>query len=95
MKDENHKIKQGYLLSVLTSDKKRKMREKERDEREGGVSFYGRKEFSVFISNLPDKLDKYGLKGIFIKAGKVSDVYIPKGKSVRSRRRYCFGRFWN
>ena len=68
---------------------------REREEREGGVSFYGRKEFTVFISNLPDKLDKYGLKGIFTKAGKVSDVYIPEGKSGGLRRRYGFVRFWN
>jgi len=39
--------------------------------------------FSVFVDNLPQNLDRYGLKGIFRKAGRVIDSYIP-AKQVRT-----------
>jgi len=55
----------------------------------------GRREVSVFVSNIPERLDKYGLKGLFSKAGKVSDVYIPMGRRKGSGRRFGFVRFWN
>jgi len=83
------------VISLFKLVQTKRMRESERErEREGGLRFVGWKEFSVFISNIPEKLDKYGLKGIFNKAGKVSDVYIPEGKVTASRRRYGFVRFW-
>ena len=49
--------------------------------------------FTVFVDNLPQVLDRYGLKGIFRKAESVSDSYIPL-KQDRSRKRYNFVRFW-
>jgi len=49
------------------------MREKVRYE---GVRFPGRQEFTVFINNIPEKIDQYGLKDTFQKVGKVSDAYI-------------------
>lgn len=52
-------------------------------------------EFSVFINNLPHDLDKHGLKGIFRRAGRVSDSYIPFRRSRRSSSRFGFVRFWN
>lgn len=52
------------------------------------------REFSVFVDNLPINLDKYGLKGIFSRAGKVSDVYIPLRVGRRTERRFGFVRYW-
>ena len=57
--------------------------------RNGGII----KECSVFVYNLPQNLDQYGLKGIFQKAGKVSDAYIPRRGSRRTATRYGFVRF--
>jgi len=45
-----------------------------------------RREFTVFVDNLPQQLDQYGLKGICRKAGRVSDVYIPFRKARRTRK---------
>jgi len=53
----------------------------------------GNGEYAVFVDNLPQKLDRHGLKGIFRKVGDVSDSYIP-AKLGRSRRRFGFIRFW-
>jgi len=39
-------------------------------------------------------LDIHGLKGIFQKAGKVSDVYIPHKRTRRFKLRFGFVRFW-
>ena len=50
-------------------------------------------EFSVFVNNLPVRLDQYGLKGIFQKAGKVCDTYIPNRRVRRSQGRFGFVRF--
>ena len=47
----------------------------------------------MFITNIPEKLDQFGLKGIFQKAGIVSDAYIPQRKLGRSRKRFGFVRF--
>ena len=52
-----------------------------------------RREFTVFVDNLPQNLDKFGLKGIFRRIGDVSDAYIP-AKLGRSRKRFGFVRFW-
>jgi len=74
------------------------MRESERERdlgREIGVRTSGRREVSVFINNIPERLDKYGLKGIFNKASKVSDVYIPVCRRKGSGIRFGFVRFWN
>ena len=45
------------------------------------------------MSNLSVKLDRFGLKGVFHKAGKVIDTYIPVGRTGFTRRRYGFVRF--
>ena len=54
----------------------------------------GRHEFSVFVSNLPWNLDKYGLRGIFQRAGSVSDSFIPLKRPHCNERRFGFVRFW-
>ncbi|KAJ8447085.1 hypothetical protein Cgig2_022814 [Carnegiea gigantea] len=51
------------------------------------------KEFSVFVQNIPEKLDQYGLKGIFRKASIVRDAYIPARRSKCTGRHYGFVRF--
>ena len=51
------------------------------------------KEYTVFVANLPDDLDQYGLKGVFKKAGQVSDTYIPRSRSGRNAYRFGFVRF--
>ena len=48
----------------------------------------------MFVENIPHNLDRYGLKGIFQRAGRVSDSYIPS-KLGRSRKRFGFVRFWS
>ena len=53
------------------------------------------REYSVFVLNLPKLLDKYGMYGIFQKAGKVCDTYIPVQKDRRATKRYGFVRFRN
>jgi len=51
-------------------------------------------EFSVFIHNLPRSLDRFGLAGIFQKAGIVSDIYIPSRQGTKSQGRFGFVRFY-
>ncbi|KAJ8425772.1 hypothetical protein Cgig2_014886 [Carnegiea gigantea] len=53
-----------------------------------------RKAFTVFVQNIPQNLDQYGLKGIFQGAGKLSDTYIPLIKGMRNNTRYGFVRLW-
>jgi len=48
-------------------------------------------EFSVFVGNLPVRLDYFGLKGVFLKAGHVCDTYIPFKRSGKGR--FGFVRF--
>ena len=48
---------------------------------------------SVYVSNLPATLDKFGLIGIFCEAGRVLDSYIPVERKRGSRSRYGFVRF--
>ena len=50
--------------------------------------------FTVFVDNLPFNLARYGLRGIFQRAGNVSDSYIPS-KLGRMRKRFGFVRFWS
>uniref|UniRef100_A0A7C9D911 RRM domain-containing protein n=1 Tax=Opuntia streptacantha TaxID=393608 RepID=A0A7C9D911_OPUST len=60
-----------------------------------GAAEEQRREFSVFVDNLPHELDRFGLKGIFQRAGSVSDVYIPQRRSRRNPTRFGFVRFWS
>jgi len=53
----------------------------------------GQQEFTVFVSNLPYNLDRYGLKGVFQRAGEVRHTYIPQGRTGRRGSRYGFVRF--
>jgi len=80
--------------------------ERERGEREGntlrtkdgkpwraGVSM--RSGVSVYVNNIPVTLDIFGLKGIFNRAGRVLDSYIPKRRMRGARARYGFVRYAN
>jgi len=51
------------------------------------------KEFTVFINNLPQNLDRFGLKGIFQRAGEVKHAYIPASCIRRKNGKYGFVRF--
>jgi len=51
------------------------------------------REFSVFVNNIPEELDQYGLKGIFQKSGRVTKAYIPWRKIRRQRTRFGFVQF--
>jgi len=59
--------------------------------REGGT--VQKREFSVFIYNLPGSLDQYGMKGIFQKAGKIIDIHIPSHQKSKRAGKYGFVRF--
>jgi len=48
--------------------------------------------FTVFVDNIPQTLDRFGLKGIFRRVGSVCDSFIPF-KQGKSRKRYGFVRF--
>ena len=52
-----------------------------------------KEELSVFVLNLPRLLDKYGLFGIFQRAGQVYDTYIPRQHNRKDGRKYGFVRF--
>jgi len=64
-------------------------REKER------VSVLNQVGASIYVNNLPQKLDKYGLRGIFSSIGEVVDSYIPRRIRIDARPRYGFVRFTN
>ena len=51
-----------------------------------------KRKFTVFVNNIPQTLDPYGLKGIFQKVGTVSDSFISFRKS-RTNTRFDFERF--
>lgn len=70
------------------------MRETREMSRERGSEREGRHEYSVFVSNLPWNLDRYGLRGIFQRAGRVSDSFIPFKGPHWNGRRFGFVRFW-
>jgi len=73
------------------------MREREREresEKEIGIK-NRRQEFSVFVLNIPRLLDRYGLYGIFKKAGTISDTYIPNRSYRKDSKRFGFVRFTN
>ena len=63
-------------------------------ERRKGGEKDKQREFSIYISNLPEELDIHGLKGIFQKAGRISDVYIPQKRTRRFKLRFGFVSFW-
>ena len=48
---------------------------------------------SIYVTNLPSELDKYGLRGIFSRIGMVVDSHIPQGSRIGSRSKYGFVRF--
>ena len=66
------------------------MRESERWSGGGRVR---RKEFSVFVQNLPHSLDQFGLRGVFQRAGAITDTYIPYQHGSK-KDRYGFVRFY-
>jgi len=47
----------------------------------------------VYVSNLPANLDKYGLRGIFSRAGKIVNAYIPVGWRKGTQQRFGFIRY--
>ena len=49
--------------------------------------------FTVFVSNLPRNIDRFGLKGVFRRAGEVSDAFIPQRKAGNRTTRYGFVNF--
>jgi len=49
--------------------------------------------FSVYVFNILRLLDKFGLYGIFRKAGRIYDTYIPIQSNRKAHRRYGFVRF--
>jgi len=63
-------------------------REKTREQVRGrlvkGLSQTEKLGVSIFVNNLPTELDKYGLRGIFNKIGRVVDSYIPMGSRNQS-----------
>jgi len=65
------------------------MRESEKESEGRGKS----KEISIFIRNLPDKLDQFSLRGIFQKIGRVWDAYSPRRNAWSSQGRFGFARF--
>jgi len=52
------------------------------------------REVSMFVHNLPYTIDEFGVAGIFKKAGRVSDVYIPAKQKNRRNGRFGFVRFY-
>jgi len=58
----------------------------------GSSEMHNRRGFTVFVDNLPCNLDRYGLRGTFQRAGKVTDSYIPS-KLGYLRKRFGFVRF--
>ena len=66
--------------------------EREREARRKTASKEGRK-FAVFVQNIPQNLDQYGMNGIFQRAGRVSDTYITFRRRKRSNERFSFVRF--
>jgi len=79
-----NEFSQDNFFSLL---KKMKEGESRRNRNGRRVSEGSRKEFTVFVQNIPQNLDQYGLKGIFQRAGKVSDTYIPLRKGRRNNTR--------
>ena len=89
-------------------EREREKRARERNKREGntsrtknGKAWRARVNLengvSVYVSNIPAVLDKFGLQGIFNRAGKVLDSFIPKRRLNGTRVRYGFVRYatWN
>ena len=49
---------------------------------------------SVFVNNLPLQMDSHRLRGVFARAGRISDIHIPLKTGRKSNMRYGFIRFW-
>ena len=60
-----------------------------------GKNRNSRREFSVYVGNLPNGLDRFGLRGIFQKVGSVCDVYIPVRGLWGKQGRFGFVRYRN
>ena len=50
--------------------------------------------YSVFVNNVPLQMDSHGLRGVFARAGRISDVHIPLKIGRKSNMRHGFVRFW-
>ncbi|KAJ8428190.1 hypothetical protein Cgig2_033128 [Carnegiea gigantea] len=62
-----------------------RMPDREKPEQKGHN--VGQREFPIFVNNIPEEIDQYGLKGIFQKAGRICDVYIPHRRTRRAKLR--------
>ena len=51
------------------------------------------KMFSVYVSNLQKNISKVELEGIFFRAGRIVDIFIPVEKGSREGRGFAFVRF--
>lgn len=49
--------------------------------------------FSVYVSNLPKNISMVELEGMFFRAGRIVDIFIPVEKGSREGRGFAFGRF--
>ena len=75
-------------------DKLAKKMEKGRKQSRGSKPDWKvRHGYLVFEDNFSLQIDSYGLRGVFSRVGRVSDVHIPLGKGRKSNRRYEFVRF--
>ncbi|KAJ8451975.1 hypothetical protein Cgig2_016556 [Carnegiea gigantea] len=84
---------QGEERGRCLQPNKMPWRERRREHRHLDRTQGNTKEFTVFVYNLPQILDSFGLKGVFQRAGKVSDSYTPFRRSRRTTTRYGFVRF--
>jgi len=83
------------MISATEGGRGKRMPPNRENVNQGGRGRDARRwKFTVFVDNLPQQLDQYGLKGIFKKAGTVSDVYIPFRKTRRTRK-FGFVCFWS
>jgi len=90
----------GYMERVRERKRGREKRKgwlwrvKDGDNHHGGLSGKIKEKIqrgvSVYVANLPATLDKFGLKGIFSKAGRVVDTYIPRKTTTGGRSYYGF-----
>lgn len=51
------------------------------------------KTFSVYVANLPKDISKAELEGLFFRAGKIADIFIPVEKGSRESRGFAFVHF--
>jgi len=53
-----------------------------------------RREFTIYIENLPLDVGSQDLRNILQQAGQISDVYIPQRLTRKTRKKFGFVRFW-